>query len=143
MSTAYNGVGAGGDGKVPAREESLGQLVSDLSNDLSTLLRKEVELAKAEVRLEVSRAGKGAGMLGGAGFAGWMVAVFASLALTFALAAVIPAGWAALITTALWAIVGGVLFVVGRKTLKKVNLKPEQTAQTLKEDVQWAKAQKN
>jgi hypothetical protein len=143
MSTAYDGVGPGGDGKVPAGEESLGKLVSDLSNDLSTLLRKEVELAKAEVRLEVSRAGKGAGMLGGAGFAGWMVAAFASLALTFALSAVIPAGWAALITTALWAIVGGVLFVVGRKTLKQVNLKPEQTAQTLKEDVQWAKAQKN
>ncbi len=143
MSTAYNGVGQGGDGKVPAREESLGKLVSNLSNDLSTLLRKEVELAKAEVRLEVSRAGKGAGMLGGAGFAGWMAAAFASLALTLALAAVIPAGWAALITTALWAIVGGVLFVVGRKTLKRVNLKPEQTAQTLKENVRWAKAQKN
>jgi hypothetical protein len=142
MSTGHNGVGPGSDGKVSAGEESLGELVSNLSDDLSTLLRKEVALAKAEVRLEVSRAGK-AGMLGGAGFAGWMVAAFASLALTLALAAVIPAGWAALITTALWAIVGGVLFVVGRKRLKQVNLKPEQTAQTLKEDVRWAKAQKN
>ncbi len=141
MSTAFDGTGQDADAEAPARGESLGKLASDLSNDLSTLMRQEVELAKAEVRQEVSRAGKGAGMLGGAGFAGWMVAVFASLALTFALAAVIPAGWAALTTTALWAIVGGVLFVVGRNTLKQVNPKPEQAAQTIKEDVQWARAQ--
>lgn len=140
------GTGPGGtyaDADAPREPEQvgIGELISEITTDLTTLVRQEVELAKAEVRQEVSKTGKAAGMLGGAGFAGWMVAVFASLALTGALWALMPFGWAALIVAVLWAIVGAVLFVRGRALLRAVNPKPEQTVQSLKEDVQWAKSQ--
>jgi len=60
------------------RQVSVGQLIGDVSRDLSTLMRQEVELAKAEIKTEVAKAGKGAGMLGGAGFAGYMLVLFLS-----------------------------------------------------------------
>jgi hypothetical protein len=120
-------------------ERSLGSLVSQLSADFSKLMRQEVALAKAEMREEAKKAGKAAGMLGGAGFAGWMVGLFASLALMWALGEAMALVWAALIVTAIWAIVGIVLFVTGRKQLQDVNPKPEQTIQSLKEDQQWVK----
>lgn len=118
---------------------SVGELVREVAGDLSNLMRKELELAKAEVKEEVGKGAKGAGMLGGAGLAGYFVALFLSLALMWALASVIPTGWAALVVAVLWAIVGAVLFVAGRKKLREVNPKPEQTLETLKEDVQWAR----
>ena len=79
-------------------DRSLGQVVSDLGTDLSTLMKQEVELAKAELKEEVSKVGRGAGMLGGAGFAGSFVLVFLSLALTFLLDDWLPIEAAALIT---------------------------------------------
>ena len=118
---------------------SVGELVREVAGDLSNLMRKELELAKAEVKEEAGKGAKGAGMLGGAGLAGYFVALFLSLALMWALASVIPTGWAALVVAVLWAIVGAVLFVTGRKKLREVNPKPEQTLETLKEDVQWAR----
>lgn len=119
--------------------ESVGQLVRQITDDMSTLFRKEVELAKVEFRAEAGKAGKGAGMLGGAGFAGAMVAAFASLAAVLGLANVMDAGWAALIVTGVWAVVGVVLYVTGRNRLREVSPKPERTVETLKEDAQWAR----
>ena len=124
-------------------DRSLGQVVSDLSSDLSTLMKQEVELAKVELKAEVAKAGKGAGMLGGAGLAGWFVLLFLSLALMFLLDNWLPVEVAALITTALWAIVAGVLAVLGRKRLQEANPQLPKTQETLKEDVQWARAQKS
>jgi uncharacterized membrane protein YqjE len=124
-------------------DRSVGQVVSDLGSDLSTLLKQEVQLAKVELKQEVAQAGKGAGMLGGAGFAGWFVLLFLSLALLFLLDNWLPVEVAALITAALWAVVAGVLAVVGRKELRESNPQLPQTQQTLKEDVQWARAQKS
>ncbi|MBA2559200.1 MAG: phage holin family protein [Propionibacteriales bacterium] len=124
-------------------DQSIGSLIGRLSTHLSKLMRQEMALAKAEIREEVKQAGKGAGMLGGAGFAAWMVAVFASLTLMFLLGLAIDLTWAALIVTLLWAAVGAALFVVGRNQLKQVNPKPEQTVESLKEDKEWLKAQKN
>jgi hypothetical protein len=115
------------------RDVSVGQLLSDVSRDLSTLMRQEVELAKAEVKAEVSKAGKGAGMLGGAGFAGYMVLLFLSFALWWGLANVMDAGWAALIVAVVWIVIAAVLYAVGRSTLRKVNPKPERTVETVKE----------
>ena len=112
---------------------SVGELIGEVSNDLSTLMRQELALAKAEVKAEATTAGKAAGMLGGAGFAGYMVALFASIALWWALANGIDEGWAALIVAALWAVVGAVLYSIGRSRLKSVHPKPERTVQTLKE----------
>ena len=112
---------------------SVGELVGHVAQDLSTLMRQELDLAKAEVKQEVTKTAKGAGMLGGAGFAGYMVVLFASIALWWGLANVMDQGWAALIVTGIWAIIAAVLFVIGRNRLKQVNPKPEQTVETVKE----------
>src|ERR1043165_7179319 len=100
---------------VPGPENrSVGQLVGEIGEDVSRLFRQEVELAKTEIRDEATKAGKAAGMFGGGGGAGWMSALFLSLAVVWALDSVMDAGWAALIVAVLWAIVGGVLFSAGK-----------------------------
>ncbi len=119
--------------------ESLGDLLGELSGDLSKLMRQELELAKAEFRQEAVKAGKATGMLAAAGFAGYLTTVLLSLALVFALGAVMPLGWAALIVAALWGVVGLVLYTTGRARMRTVNPKPERTVETLKEDAEWAK----
>ena len=112
---------------------SVGELLREVSQDLSTLMRQEVDLAKAEIKAEVSKAGKGAGMLGGAGFAGYMVLLFASIALWWGLANVMDEGWAALIVAAVWAVVGLVLALMGRSRLREIRTTPERTMDTLKQ----------
>jgi hypothetical protein len=112
---------------------SVGEMVGHVAQDLSLLMRQELELAKAEVKQEVSKTGKAAGMLGGAGFAGYMVLLFASIALWWGLANLMDQGWAALVVTGIWAVIGAVLFVVGRDRMKQVNPKPEQTVETVRE----------
>ncbi|MFE9933647.1 phage holin family protein [Streptomyces sp. NPDC005533] len=122
-----------------ATEPSLGELVGEISQDLSQLVRDEIELAKAEMKQESTKAGKAVGMLGGAGYAGHVALLFGSLAVVFALANVMDPAWSALIVTAMWAVVGGVLYAKGRERLRTVNLKPEQTMDTLKEDARWVR----
>jgi uncharacterized membrane protein YqjE len=122
-----------GDGTDASSDKSVGQLLSEVTTDLSTLMRQEIELAKAEMKQEAAKTGKAAGMLGGAGFAGYMVALFASIALWWALANVMDEAWAALIVTALWAVIAAVLGVIGRKKMREVNPKPQRTVDTLKE----------
>jgi hypothetical protein len=122
-----------GDGRDASSVKSVGQLLSEVTSDLSTLMRQEIELAKAEMKQEAAKTGKAAGMLGGAGFAGYMVALFASIALWWGLANVMDEAWAALIVTVLWALVAAALFVTGRKKLREVNPKPQRTVDTLKE----------
>lgn len=120
-------------------EASVGTLLTEVTRDLSTLLRQEFELAKAEMRQEATKAGKGAGLLGGSGYAGHLTLLFASLALMFLLDVWMPIGWAALIVAVIWGITAAVLFSRGRRELKNVDAKPQQTIDSLKEDVQWAK----
>ena len=120
-------------------ETSIGELIGDISNDLSQLFRQEVELAKAELKQEAAKAGKAAGMLGGAGFAGYLAVVLLSFALVFGLANVMDAGWAALIVAVIWAVIGAVLYANGRKRLKTVDPVPRRTVDTIKEDAQWLK----
>jgi len=120
-------------------DQSVGSLLGRVTSDLSTLMRQEVELAKVEIKEEATKAGKASGMLAGAGAVGYLVLVFLALALMFALDQVMPIGWAALITAVVLGIIAAVLFVLGRKRFRQVNPKPEQTVETLKEDVQWAK----
>jgi Putative Actinobacterial Holin-X, holin superfamily III len=112
---------------------SVGQLLGEVTRDLSTLMRQEIELAKAEIKQEITKTGKGAGMLGGAGFAGYMVLLFLSIALWWALANVMNEAWAALIVALVWAAIGAVLYTRGRAQLRAVNPKPEQTVDTLKQ----------
>ena len=122
---------------------SIGHLIGEVAGDVSKLFRQEVALAKAELKQEASKAAKAGGMLAGAGFAGYMVTVLLSLALVFALDAVMPLGWAALIVAVLWAVAGGVLYAVGRKRMKDVDPVPRQTVETLREDAQWVRDQRN
>ena len=123
----------------PAGETSIGELIGNISSDLSQLFRQEVELAKTEIRQEATKAGKAAGMLGVAGFAGYLAVVLLSFAAVFGLANVMDGGWAALIVAVVWAIVGAVLYSAGRKRLKTVDPMPRRTVDTIKEDAQWLK----
>jgi len=112
---------------------SVGELISDVSRDLSTLMRQELELAKTEIKAEATKSGKAAGMFGGAGFAGYMVLMFLSFALWWGLENVMDAGWAALIVAALWGVIGAVAYAMGRKKFQQVNPKPERTVETLQQ----------
>jgi uncharacterized membrane protein YqjE len=143
-SSQFGGEGATAAHQPPdVEDESVGSLVGRMTTHLSDLMRQELALAKAELRAEAQKAAKGAGMLAGAGFAAWMVAIFASLTLTWLLDKAIDLWLAALIVTLLWGVAAAALFVTGRKQLKQVNPKPEQTVESLKEDKEWLKAQKN
>lgn len=122
---------------------SVGNIVSDVANDLSTLVRQEMELARTEMKQEATKAGKGAGMLGGAGVAGHLALFFLSLALTFLLDNWMPIELGALITAVLWGIVAAVLAANGRKKLQQTHPELPTTQRTLKEDAQWARAQKS
>jgi hypothetical protein len=131
MTSAHNGPATGSPPDVSGA--SVGELIGEVSRDLSTLMRQELELAKAEIKTEVAKTGKGVGKLGGAGFAGYMVALFLSIALWWGLANVMDEAWAALIVAVLWGVIAAVLFVSGRKTMRTVNPKPERTVETVKE----------
>ncbi|MBF4567858.1 phage holin family protein [Plantibacter sp. VKM Ac-2880] len=114
-----------------AANTSLGDLLGEVSRDISTLMRQEVELAKAEVRESAKRAGTGAGLMGGAGYAALMTVFFLSIALWWALGTLVGNGWSALIVAGVWAIVATILFVVGRSAMQKVKGMP-QTIDTVK-----------
>jgi Putative Actinobacterial Holin-X, holin superfamily III len=135
MTTPYPADRAATD---PA-ETSVGELIGNISDDLSRLFRQEVELAKAELKQEATKAGKAAGMLGGAGFAGYLAVVLLSFALVFGLGNVMDLGWAALIVAVIWGVIGAVLYANGRKKLKTVDPVPHRTVDTIKEDAQWMK----
>lgn len=124
-------------------DESVGELVSQLTTDMGQLTRQELALAKAEIRAEATKAGKGAGLLGAAAFAGWMVALFGSFTAMWALDEAMDLVWAALIVAVSWAVVAAVLAMTGRKELKEVNPKPDQTVESLKEDAKWLKTRKS
>lgn len=112
---------------------SVGQLVSEVSQDMSVLMRQELALAKAEVKQEAIKGGKAAGLYGGAGFAGYMLLLFLSIAAWWGLANVMDQSWAAVIVAAVWAVIGAVLYATGRARMREVNPTPERTAETLKE----------
>ena len=122
---------------------SVGAIVGDIAQDMSTLIRQEMDLAKTELKTEVTKAGKGAGMLGGAGAAGYLMLFFLSFALMYLLAKVMPLWAAGLIIAVVWGIVTAVLALRGRKEMKQSSPQLPMTQRSLKEDVQWAKAQKS
>ena len=125
-----------------AREgESLGDLFSRLTEDLSRLVRDEVELAKVEISQTVENV-KTAGLsIGIAGVLGLMAFVLLSFAAAWGLAEVVPAGVAFLIVGGAYGLVDLALVALGRQRVKAVKPMPEQTVETLKEDVAWAKQQ--
>jgi tetrahydromethanopterin S-methyltransferase subunit G len=112
------------------QEVSLGERLGNVTRDLSTLMQQEVALAKAEVKQSTSQLGKGVGLLVGAAVGGFLVLLFLSVALWWAIGNAIGLGWAALIVAVIWAIIAAILLSVGRKELKRVRGLPT-TADTL------------
>jgi Putative Actinobacterial Holin-X, holin superfamily III len=110
---------------------SLGDLIGNVTRDLSTLLRQELALAQAELKQEATKTAKGGGAMAGAPLAAFFVLLFLSLALWAGLANVMDAGWAALIVALIWAAITAVLFVTGRSRLRRVRPTPERTVETL------------
>lgn len=108
-------------------DRSIGELFAAISSDLSQLMRQEVALAKAEVKQSATNAGVGVGLLGGAGLAAHMVLLFLSLAGWWALGNATGRGWSALIVAAVWAVIGVVLYVLGRSRLRAVDGLPRTT----------------
>ncbi|MFY9808994.1 MAG: phage holin family protein [Pseudonocardiaceae bacterium] len=131
--SAPPGTDSSANPRLDVADASIGELISDVTRDLSTLIRQEFELATAELKQEVVKSGKAASGLGGAGFAGYMTLLFLSLALWAGLANVMQPGRAALIVAALWAIIAAALYAAGRKQLRQVQPTPERTVETLKE----------
>jgi len=122
------------------RDQSVGELVASLSRDLSTLVRQEVELAKVEMSEKGKKAGLGAGMFGGAGVAGLLALICLSVMAILVLNAWMKDWLAALIVTLVWGAAAGLLAMRGRQELQQMGSPvPEQTKETIKEDIEWAK----
>ena len=115
----------------PDSRPSVGDLLADVAEDLSTLMRQEVALAKAELRQSASRGGKGAGLLAGAGVSGYMALLFASVAAWWGIGDAIGHGWSALIVAGIWLVVAAVLGLIGRREISTVSGIPR-TAATMK-----------
>jgi len=117
-------------------QRGVGELLREVTQDLTKLFNQELTLAKAEMTVEAKKAGKTAGEFGAAGLAGYVALLFASLTLMFALASWWDSYvWAALAVTALWAVVGAVLFSRARTHSKQINPKPEMTIDEVKAGV--------
>jgi hypothetical protein len=108
---------------------NVGDIVADISRNLSTLIQQELALAKAEATQSAKRAGKGAGLFGGAGVAIHFAALFISLAIWWAVGNEIGRGWSALIGGAVWAVIGAVLAARGKKEVQQIQGMPR-TAET-------------
>jgi len=124
-------------------ERSLAELFSTMTSDVTLLVRKEFELAREELKDEAASAGKAAGALGAAGVVALLAAFALVMALGFGLDSFMPAWVAFLIVAALLGAVAAVLASTGKKRLKAINPKPEQTIETLKEDKQWLSEQRS
>ena len=122
------------------REQSIGDLLKQLSQETGTLVRQEMALARAEMTEKGKRAGVGAGMLGGAGVSALLMLGALTATLIGVLDTFMKFWIAALIVTVLWAAVAGILALQGKKKLKEATPPmPEQTQDSVKEDVAWAK----
>ena len=120
-------------------DKSLGELVATASRDMSTLIRSEIQLAKVEIKREVVTAGKGAGLLGGAGFLALFALIFLSISAAYGISWLgVPLGCAFFTVGLLYAVVAAVAALIGKKSLGKVG-PPEKTIETVKDDVAWAK----
>ena len=122
-------------------DRSIGELLSDLSRDLSTLVRKEIELAKTEMSDKITTVGKDVGFLAGGGLVIYVGLLFILAALAIGLGNVMPLWLSFLIVGLVVAGIGFGLVQKGRSDLKQADLAPRQTIETLKEDKEWAQQQ--
>jgi Putative Actinobacterial Holin-X, holin superfamily III len=123
-----------------ASERPIGELLKQLSQETTTLVRQEIDLAKAEMSQKGKRAGLGAGMFGGAGVAGLLALVALTIAAIAALDTGMPTWLAAVIVAVVWAAIAGLLALQGRQKVQAATPPAlEQAIESTKEDVQWAK----
>ena len=122
----------------PSDDRSVKDLISEVSNDLRTLLQKEVELAKLEVKEQAARAAKAGAMFGAGAGAGYFALLLLSFAAAWGLAQLIPTPLGFFVIGLVYAVAAAVLFVRGRRQAAAIQ-PPEKTVQTLKQDVQVAK----
>ena len=130
--------GTGGD----LREQSTGDLLKQLSQETTTLVRQELELARAELTEKGKQAGKGAGMVGGAGVTGHMALFALTLTAIFVLDTFMKGWLAALLVTLVWGAVAATLALIGKNRIQEATPPAPQTVETVKEDVRWAKNRK-
>ncbi|HEY7620080.1 MAG TPA: phage holin family protein [Solirubrobacteraceae bacterium] len=122
------------------RDQSIGELVKDLATETSTLVRQEIDLAKAEMTERGKRAGKGAAMLGAAALVGLLAAGALTACMIAALDRAMATWLAALVVTVVYCAIAGALAMTGRKQMQEAAPPvPEQAIDSVKEDVQWAK----
>ena len=121
-------------------DKSLGELVATATRDLSTLVHKEIELAKTEIKQDVAAAGKGAGLFGGAGFAGLFALIFLSISAAYGISALgVPLGCGFFAVGAIYLIAAAVLALTGKKKISQLKPPAEKTVETVKDDIAWAK----
>ncbi len=140
MTTDQEGVDLSTQPKRP--DASLGELFSEMTSELGTLFRQELDLVKTEAKDEATKAGKASAMFVVAGVAALLALAFLSAGLAWLLDNVMGSALAFALVGVLWAVVGAVLVAVGRRKLAAVRTLPE-TKRSIKEDVEWAKAQKS
>lgn len=124
-------------------DASVPELVSDLADEFTTLVRQEVQLAKAELKTEVRQAGKAGGLLGGAGGAAALAVLLLAFAAAWGLSEVMAPGLAFLIVGVISALIAAVLGLTGRKTAQSIDPSPRRTLETLKEDAEWVRSPRN
>lgn len=125
------------------RDQSLGDLVSELTTEFSQLVTSHIDLAKVELKEDVREAGRAGGMFGGAGVSALVALLMLSAAAAWGLAEVMAPGWGFLIVGAVWAIVAAVLGMAGKKQVQHMHPGPTETVDEIKEDKKWLKNQTN
>jgi hypothetical protein len=122
-------------------DKSVSELISDMTSQLSTLLHKEVEMAVAELRDEAKQAAKAGGMLGAGAFAGYLAAVLAAFGLAWWFDRKLPRWVAFFLVAGLHGAAAAALLKRGAEEMKQVDPVPQQTIDSLKDNVEWVKAQ--
>ena len=121
------------------KERPIGELLKELSQQTSTLVRQEIELLKAELTEKGKQAGMGAAFFGGAGVIGFLTLAAFTTFLILALAEFMPGWVAALIVTVVYGAIAAVLAMRGKTKVQDATPPAPQTVETVKEDIQWAK----
>ncbi len=130
-------------GRTATEDKSLGELVATATRDLSTLVHQEILLAKAEIKQDVAAAGKGAGLFGGAGFAGVFALVFLSISAAYGISSLgVPLGCGFFAVGALYLVAAAVLALSGKKKIGQLSPPAERTKQTVKDDVEMLKGRR-
>ncbi|HEX3721345.1 MAG TPA: phage holin family protein [Nitrolancea sp.] len=120
---------------------SFAELIQNIVTDIQGLVRSEIRLAKTEISEDVATTGRASSLLVGGVMLAFYAVGFLLLTFVYALGTAMPNWLAALIVAIVVAIVAGVLAMLGYQRIKQVNFKPEQTIDTVKEDVEWVKQQ--